>query len=164
MDLKWKIPQNLIPLLIRILASAGILGILYAGICIHALILSPATTDTFADVEETINETVATEMKTETDTTTTEKTKTGSFNAFETEIILYEFEDSSSIVPYADSTLEDNDTILSKDVISTGYFQTNYLEDLTEEDLSWLQLEEELTSLTESYSGEWSVYVKDLSS
>lgn len=42
-------------------------------------------------------------------------------------------------------------------------FQPNYLSDLTEVSLSWEHLEEELTSLTESYSGDWAVYVKDLS-
>lgn len=40
-------------------------------------------------------------------------------------------------------------------------FQPDYL-DLTNISLSWEHLEEELLSLTEGYSGNWSVYVKDL--
>lgn len=57
-----------------------------------------------------------------------------------------------------DDTLSD----LQEDARLLVQFQPDYL-DLTKVSLSWKHLEEELTSMTEGYSGNWSVYVKDLS-
>lgn len=52
--------------------------------------------------------------------------------------------------------------VLQDEIAGLVQFQPNYL-DLTKASLSWTHLEEEITSMTESYSGNWSVYVKDLS-
>lgn len=60
------------------------------------------------------------------------------------------------------ANLENPLFVLQDKVASLVQFQPNYL-NLTEISLSWEHLEEELTSLTESYSGDWSVYVKNLS-
>ncbi|WP_168354829.1 serine hydrolase [Hominisplanchenecus murintestinalis] len=52
--------------------------------------------------------------------------------------------------------------VYEDDVYKISQFQPNYLYDLTEVSLSWEHLEDELISMTESYSGNWSVYVKNL--
>ncbi|MEY8428793.1 serine hydrolase [Lachnospiraceae bacterium 46-15] len=57
---------------------------------------------------------------------------------------------------------EDIIYVYEDDIYKVAQFQPNYLYDLTEVSLSWEHLEEELISMTESYSGSWSVYVKNL--
>lgn len=74
--------------------------------------------------------------------------------------------ESSVIVEYAvNAPLADPEnplSVIQDELTSLFQLQPNYL-DLTNISLSWEHLEEELTSLTESYSGDWSVYVKNLS-
>lgn len=71
--------------------------------------------------------------------------------------IMVEYADGSPLANTGDAASE-----LMADVRLLVQFQPNYL-DLTEVSLSWEHLEEELTSMTEGYSGNWSVYVKNLS-
>ena len=52
---------------------------------------------------------------------------------------------------------------ITQDVVGILQFQPNYLKDLTQLSLSWEQLERELTNMVESYSGDWSICVVDLS-
>lgn len=64
--------------------------------------------------------------------------------------------------PYADP-LEYLPSI-NQDVVGILQFQPIYLKELTQLSLSWTQLERELTKMLDSYSGDWSVCVIDLSS
>lgn len=52
---------------------------------------------------------------------------------------------------------------INRDVVGILQFQPIYLKDLTQLSLSWTQLERELTKMLDSYSGDWSVCVIDLS-
>ncbi len=62
--------------------------------------------------------------------------------------------------PYAD--YKDSSCILETETLKISQMQPNYLADLTGISLSWEHLEEELISMTDSYSGNWAVYVKNL--
>lgn len=59
--------------------------------------------------------------------------------------------------PYADTST----TAREEELRSIVQFQPVYL-DVDRISLSWTHLEEELNALTESWSGEWSIYLKDL--
>ena len=179
MKFEWKIPHDFYPRLAQALVTAGAAGLLYAGA--HSATSSAPALQTLAAETEPLTE-AASEFETE--TAATEKCETESALAEkETEDLCIETEisDSNSETEIADSTPESETFDFVEYTIDAPYanpenvlvafqeeifelvqFQPNYL-DVTEVSLSWEHLEEELTSLTESYSGDWAVYVKNLS-
>lgn len=195
MKFDWKIPHNLNFRLVKALAGAGALGLLYAGMhnigtysptaqsFLQETERSPETSQTEdsstelssepASDTEDASESASAEMP---DTEAASESEVPSEHYMETELpdspieteeadsedsakgsIMVEYADGSPLANTGDAASE-----LMADVRLLVQFQPNYL-DLTKVSLSWEHLEEELTSMTEGYSGNWSVYVKNLS-
>lgn len=147
-------------------------------------------TESPSETKVTVHREVSSETQTSADSTDSDTAETSSESSGEYEIAesttetdvssIYSYPDMIAISPaapfvpgapykadkYAFSipSADSGDVIYvyEDDIYKIAQFQPNYLYDLTEVSLSWEHLEEELVSMTESYSGNWSVYVKNL--
>lgn len=115
--------------------------------------------------EETSEELVQYELVPSTDADTADpsegKTERGEDSTAEFQGDSYQKPGVTMTAPYA-NPLEYLPSI-NRDVVGILQFQPIYLKDLTQLSLSWTQLERELTKMLDSYSGDWSVCVIDLS-
>ena len=189
MKFKWKKPHDLYPRLVQILLTAGAAGLLYTGAAGSTEGYPAAST--YVETAEsgssstTESESLSAQKNTEPEDASVQKdTKPEDISEQEhkesenasvqehkesecadrltesvdsSDYVIVEYADGSPYAP-SESTL----SILWDDLAVMYRFQPDYLSDLTQISLSWDHLEQEITSMTESWSGSWSVYVKNL--
>ena len=168
---KWKKPSEIFIRMTQLSIAAGIIIGLCASIIYHNEVYSAANSkkENSALVHEALaaaSETQKAEESAEPDTESASVPETVSETVSETTAEV-------KVVPLSDSDLlakgsETQGSTISSLFISNELFlsilqlQPNYLADILSLRESWNSLESNLTQMLESYSGDWSVYVKDL--
>lgn len=153
MHMRWGKPHDLFKRLIQCLVVIIITVLI--GLIIDNFGMEYSVPSLLTFEPETL-ETVMPEsliMSTETESTAAETEKTSESEIKETEI--------KTAAPYANP--EETSVSLLSDLIGIIQLQPNYLPDLSLNSMTWDQLEAELNDMIDGYSGEWSVYIKDLS-
>ncbi len=149
-----KIPHNLFPRFLQTLSIAGVAGLLYLG-STSGIPLSFGSVKTEAITAEKSTE-ASTEKKI---SSAKKKKKKKKKTPSQTEVLPQT--DSFYATPFAVS--QDGLTKLQEELSQLFRLHPDYLPKLTELSMSWEQLEGELTSRINTYSGDWSIYIKDLS-